>query len=167
MVTQSLKGVRALSAGPRRGKFPVTPDVLRLLCLALQQNTMEWESSVLVRLKAMFLLSFYAFLRVGELCGSRHAILIDNVRLQPAYITIQFPSYKFSTGRCPSVFIPSQDSDLCPVKALSSYVRLRGSRPGPLFLYPNGDPCLIPPLPCSLIQSGVCCGFDSSWDYPS
>lgn len=89
----------------------------------------------------MFLLSFYAFLRVGELCGSWHAVSIENVRLQPAYITINFTSYKFSTGRCPSVFIPAQDTNLCPVKALSAYISLRGLRPGPLFLDCDGSPC--------------------------
>lgn len=141
MITQSLKGVRAMASSSHSAKFPITPDVLRALCRALRQVPLH--ESERIRLKAIFLLSFYAFLRVGEVCGSRHSILLDNICIQPTYISIDFPSYKFSLGRCPTVFIPALDSDLCPVKALTAYLQLRGSRPGLLFANSDGSPCVI------------------------
>lgn len=157
IVTQSLKGVHALSYGPRHGKFPITPDILRLLCHALHH--MGWDSTVVVHLKAMFLLSYFAFLRVGELCGSQHAVLIDNLWIQRAYITIQFPSYKFSMGHCPSLFIPARDTDLCPVKALSAYIQLHGSQPGPLFLDCIGHPCTIAHYRVALVKVVAAAGL--------
>lgn len=139
VVLQALRGVRSLSSGVHRNKFPVTPDVLRVLCRSLL--SMNLHSNDIVRLRAMFLLSFYALLRVSELCGSPHAILFQNIRVQPAYITISFTSYKFSRGKTPNVFIPATRSELCPVAALISYIASRGTAPGPLFLNADGSPC--------------------------
>lgn len=159
VVTQALRGVRALSVGAQRHKFPVTPDILRSLCNALlAMHLRDFDSA---RLKAMFLLSYYAFLRVGELCGSHHALLIHNVHIHISYILIHFPSYKFSAGRCPSIFLPAQSSDLCPVKALSVYISLRGHVPGPLFLNFDGSPCTIARYRSDLARVVACAGLSS------
>lgn len=60
VVLQALKGVRALSSAVHRNKFPITPDVLRVLCRTLL--SMNLESQDVIRLWAIFLLSFYFFL---------------------------------------------------------------------------------------------------------
>lgn len=140
-VSQLLKGVKSLAVRQPKQKFPVTPDVLRTLC----HNIRSLESPPLmsVRLKAMFLLAFHGFLRVGELCGSRHALQLSDVCLQPSYISISFRSFKFSGGRCPAIFIPAIPSSLCPVQALRAYLELRGTAPGMLFLEDDGSPCSI------------------------
>lgn len=41
------------------------------------------------------------------------------------------------------VFIPANQSELCPVAALTAYISLRGSAPSPLFLNADGSPCSI------------------------
>lgn len=141
-VARALKGVRALSERPHKSKFPITPDVLRCLCLNIPKAGLSNEANV--RLRAMFLLAFHAFLRVGELCGSRHALCMENIDMQPNYFSVKFSSYKFSAGRCPSVFIPANSSVYCPVRALNQYLEVRGSHPGFLFLTTGGEPLSIP-----------------------
>lgn len=140
-VSQALKGVKSLSIRPVRHKFPITPDVLRRLYLAV--SSLKFSEAVVLRLRAMFLLAFHGFLRVGELCGSRHALLFSSVRFQPTFVVVWFQSYKFSGGRCPTVFIPACNSDLCPVRALQAYIRIRGSHQGYLFEESVGVPCSI------------------------
>lgn len=140
-VSQLLRGVKALAVRPNKSKFPLTPDVLKSLCL--QVNDSVFSPLVCLRLKAMFLLAFHGFLRVGELCGPRHALQLKDVNIQPTFVMISFRSFKFSGGRCPSIFIPSIQSPWCPVQALRSYVQGRGSAPGCLFLESDGSPCSI------------------------
>lgn len=141
VVSQALKGVRALSVRIPKSKFPITPDVLRHLCYATLNA--GFPSQTATRLVSMFLLAFHAFLRVGELCDSRHALQLENLLLRSSNLIVQFPTYKFSAGRCPSVFIPACPSPLCPVKAMRSYLQLRGNNPGPLFLSEEGFPLSI------------------------
>lgn len=90
---------------------------------------------------AMFLLAFHTLLRVGELCGSKHALKLSDIPLQEMYISIFFRSYKFCNGRCPSIFIPSSNSILCLVRALQDYLNNRGTSSGWLFVDSNGNRC--------------------------
>lgn len=139
MVSQALRGVKSLSKRPIKHKFPITPDVLRQLCIVIP--SLQFPEAVAIRLKAMFLIAFHGFLRVGELCGSHHALLLSSVRIQSTCIVISFQSYKFSGGRCPHVFIPMSNSDICPVRSLQAYLNLRGNHCGFLFEESAGVPC--------------------------
>lgn len=141
VVQQALRGVRSLAVRLPKHKFPITPDILGRLCTALNAGVFPMLDSI--HLKAMFLLSFHAFLRVGELCGSRHPLLLAQIQVHPAYLRISFQSFKFSAGRCPSVFIPAIPSPLCPVRAVSDYIRVRGDVPGFLFLCSDGVHCTL------------------------
>lgn len=138
IVTQShqvlsvLRGVQALSQRRPRRKFPITPDVLRSLCSTLSQVGISAYDEVALR--AMFLLAFHAFLRVGEFCSSHHSLQLSDVALHSNHISITFRSFKFSQGRCPTVFVPVRDLDLCPVRALQAYLIRRVSGGSLLFL---------------------------------
>lgn len=158
-VTQALRGVRSLSVRPSRSRFPITPDVLRHLCSKV--DIIGVSSFEVACLKAMFLLAFHAFLRVGELCGSRHTINFGNISFQQTYLSIRFPTYKFSAGRCPSVFIPARAAPLCPVKALQDYVAFRGTIPGRLFLDERGEPYTIPRFRSQLAKVVRAAGLQS------
>lgn len=140
-VSRAIRGVRSLSSHSPKLKFPITPDVLRLLCQSIHKAGFTFPDAT--RLLSMFTLAFYAFLRVGELCGSRHAIQIQNISLCDSYLSIRFPSFKFSAGRCPNVFIPACPNLLCPVRALSSYLCLRGVNSGSLFIDSNKEPISV------------------------
>lgn len=138
-VLRALRGVHVLSANrSRKGKFPITPDVLLKLCQALRGTAIsDWDR---VCLEAMFLLAFHAFLRVGEMCLSRHTLQWEDITLHSGYVAVQFPSYKFSLGRCPSVYLPARSSVLCPVKALAKFIQIRGFSPGSFFRDECGFP---------------------------
>lgn len=138
LVLQALKGVRALSLKTPVLKFPITPSILQRLCDALASSSLSHFDQTCFR--AMFLLAFHAFLRVGEICGSRHALHLSDITITSVSISISFRSFKFSHGRYPCVFIPASASPLSPVEAMRLYLSLRGLRPGPLFLDSKGHP---------------------------
>lgn len=131
-VSRALRGSRLSVKAPLTSKFPITPNILSILCQAIV--SLDLSTSQKVCLKAMFLVAYHAFLRVGEMCASRHAIRREDVSVYAKFIYIRFSSYKFSLGRCPCIFIPAQSSSLCPVSALIHYLNLRGPAPGYLFL---------------------------------
>lgn len=138
IVSRALRGVKSLAVSSSRVKFPITPDVLRSLCAYIGGPDVSLLQET--RLRAMFLLAFHAFLRVGEFCESQHMLRLSDVSVQASHVSITFPSYKFSLGHCPTVFIPASSTDLCPVKALFRYLSLRGTQPGVLFLDDDGQP---------------------------
>lgn len=119
-------------------KFPITLVVLCPLCNSV--SLVGFLSLDAMRLVAMFVLAFHAFLWAGKICGSGHAISLDDVFICDSYLVVQFPSYKSSAGRCPSVFIPSHPMPWCPVKVLTSYSCMRDHVRGPLFLDSSGKP---------------------------
>lgn len=158
-VSQALRGVRTLAARKPRSKFPITPDVLKHLCVAAGDCGLSDHDVICVR--AMFLLAFHAFLRVGELCGSRHALQFSDVRIQQSCITICFPTFKFSAGRCPSVFIPARTTPWCPVRALEFYISCRDRTAAPLFLDAAGQPVTIQQFRLKLAQVDRAAGLKS------
>ena len=85
-------------------------------------------------------------LRVGEItsrspksCDSNN-ILFQNIQFSPNAVTLNMHSYKHSNFQTVSIKIPEhKKNNLCPVKALKTYLALRGQHKGPLFTLPNGD----------------------------
>ena len=94
----------------------------------------------------MYLLAFHGFLRIGEIVVSsvRKAYVVlqvDQVTVNQSECVIVFHSYKHYQGHPESLVIsPSADADFCPVKYMQRYLALRGSAPGPLFVFPGGSP---------------------------
>lgn len=138
LVSKALAGVRNLRGSSISTRAPVTPDILARLIHALDGFHLSPRERALYR--AMFLLAFYAFLRVGEMCALKHTLPFANARLCQRFVALTFTSYKFSTPRAPSIFIPTRPPPLCPVRALHEFFSLRGSAPGPLFSDDNGLP---------------------------
>lgn len=151
-----------MAARPPRSKCPITPVVLRYLCERVGYIGLDVEEVLCLR--TMFSLAFHAFLRVRELCGSRHALQRVDVRLHRSYIIIKFPTYKFSAGRCPSIFIPVRhpSSPFCPVRLLEEYLmRRHGPSKGPLFLDSEGNPYTIQKFRSRLAQVVRVAGLQS------
>jgi hypothetical protein len=99
-------------------------------------------------LKAMFLLAFHAFLRIGEITtigagGSvvnvihQENIHIVSTRLG-AVISLTMHHFKHSTGRPVTLRISSRTGEACPVEAVGKYMEMRGSNPGPFFVFVGG-----------------------------
>lgn len=138
LVSKALAGVKNLRGPSRSSRAPITPDILARLVAAIDSLHLTPREAALIR--AMFLLAFYAFLRVGEMCNSRHCLQLANLNLQSRFLSLSFTSFKFSAGRAPSIFIPSRPPAICPVQAMHAYIALRGQEPGPLFSDEGGRP---------------------------
>ncbi len=85
----------------------------------------------------MFLLAFFAFLKVGEITVSNNPtniLKMDQIHEQNGHFAIVFYHYKHSKGKTHVLRITPRNSINCPVKALNSYLSLRGNQPGSLFI---------------------------------
>ena len=96
--------------------------------------------------QAMYMLAFYAFLRVGEFTLSHgqadnllqfHQIMLDADR---KVVQVAFHRYKHSKGKQHVISIHSSTGPVCPVETLKTYIRYRGEEAGPLFIQQNGCP---------------------------
>ena len=103
--------------------------------------------------KALFLLTFYACLRAGEIVHAdktAHTLCMENLIWTHSTYTIKFASYKHSgrTGSVaederhdlPEITLPRIHSNNCPVLALREYIDTRGGQHGPIFINQGGQP---------------------------
>ena len=86
----------------------------------------------------MISLSFYAFLRPGEVTGELHNLQFEDVTIQDGIIHIIFRHYKHSDGVPFLLKVPPSNNSTCPVKHLSHFLLFRNKTPGPLFCFKNG-----------------------------
>lgn len=131
-------------------RLPITPSILRQITDALQYTT----ESVFLRklLKAMFVLAFCAFLRIGEITKTsssvQHFLLFRNVAIgslnRKNFIDITIPHFKHSKSSNTTLRIYENpaNSQLCPYRALLDYFRQRKHSSGsePLFSFMDGAP---------------------------
>ena len=84
----------------------------------------------------MYVTAFFAFLRVGEMTGSTCNVLqFDQIVFKDDQYSIIFTNFKHHMGQPVTVIVKAL-SFPCPVQTLKEYFSLRGSSPGPLFVYP-------------------------------
>lgn len=88
-----------------------------------------------------------------------------DISLHPACLTVTFPFCKFSLGRCPSIFIPSRPTDLCPVQAVLSYILLQGQYPEFIFLNDDRFPVFGLGFSFHFRAHGSEGGVGIMWDY--
>lgn len=98
----------------------------------------------------MFLLAFYALLRLGEITirrlGSSNTLLYQDISLlyshtQVTGIRIHMRHHKHAKSTpTPLELQKFKDGKVCPVDALCNYIHHRGTSPGPLFLTKNMRP---------------------------
>ena len=122
-------------------RIPVTEIMLGKLIDALPTSTSSEYVALLFQ--SMFLLAFRAFLRVGEMTvASAHVsnanLHLNDISIEPQSrtVNISFRNYKHKVGKDPFVLSLTHMSsplDVCII--LSSYIKARGYKPGPLFLY--------------------------------
>ena len=126
-------------------RAPVTKEILHSLVRSAPHITDCFYNNTLVC--SMYLLDFHGFLRIGEIVVSsvRKAYVVlqvDQVTVNQSECVIVFHSYKHYQGHPVSLVIsPSADADVCPVKYMQRYLSLRGSAPGPLFVFSRRLSC--------------------------
>lgn len=150
---QIIKGVgvvRGKEGRTTRRKRPITAAILRQMgstkAVTPPQGA-NWEM-----FWAASCLAFFGFLRAGELTvpsaqrydASYHLNLADisaNHKSQPSVMHVKIKASKtdpFRRGM--TVVLGATGKDLCPVRALIDYLKVRGKRPGSLFVQSDGTP---------------------------
>jgi len=147
LVTKTYQGICNLRKHhPVPSLLPITKTILHNLIDNLQYSTTTPFDFSLSR--ALFLLTHYACLRVGEAVWSNdhsHTLTYDSIvpvthNQSPAYL-ITFTTYKHSQGATPKLLLQKvQHTQYCPVFSLTHYFALRGSQSGPLFLTQQKNP---------------------------
>ena len=94
-------------------------------------------------LRALYLLLFHAFLRIGEAKaspGSTTSLLISDISTTETLAQVILQQYKHS--RFPHLVELRADNDpaQCPVQALKAFIAMSGRVPGPLFTTLVGHP---------------------------
>ena len=126
---------------------PITLNILCKLIASLKHTTSS--EYLRVMLKAMYLLAFHAFLRIGEFTSksssSTPILSYDDVTfkfknsLVPYAFELRISGYKHSQGRTSILFIEQNcNAHICPVLALWNYFKLRVHKMGPIFSFPDG-----------------------------
>ena len=147
IVKKILKGVQNIK-GHSDTRLPITgPISCKLIDSLPKVVTTPYHQMML---KAMFLLAFYAFLRIGEItvkCKKATTVLQltdvtfrygDKNLLQGVDIILK--NYKHS-DHPKTIYIPSDSlNKYCPVKALLEYCSIAQNKTGPLFCFPCGSP---------------------------
>lgn len=124
-VRKCLLGISNVASPSLRVRGPVTPTLLVSIMHGLDAVLSSPYDRLLFR--AVFLMAFFAFLRLGEYTHSRHNLRKDDVRLMRSAIKLRFSSFKFSRGQVAEILLPSFHTQLCPVEAFRSYMCLRPS----------------------------------------
>ena len=147
LIRKLLAAIKKLK-GPSKVRRPITQSLLGLLVELLEMLGLGTWDTVLVR--ALMLLLYNGGLRVGELVvsgkKSQHTPLLTALFMEldgtniAAYI-LRLDSFKHSVGEPAWIkYTPNRDATLCPVRALYSYLLLRGNVPGFIFLMEDGTP---------------------------
>lgn len=150
LVKKLLKGAEEIK-GQNDRRLPMTNPILRRVIEAIPFVTpISFDQKLF---KAMFLVAFHAFLRVGEITVRSPADLgmnvlqLQNVKfrkqggcLVAMEITIVQWKARGSAPPC-KINIPCSNTlAACPVASMASFVTARGVKAGPLFLSEKGRP---------------------------
>ena len=134
------------TASKTDSRLPITECILHKLVESLPFVTGTHYDMVLFR--SMFLLAFFAFLRIGEITvgktSPKNTIQYNTVKLfarktVPSRLELVMYDFKWQKSHRPTILsIPCNASNpsICPVKSLAEYRSLRGNSEGPLFCYP-------------------------------
>lgn len=168
VVKKALEGYRKQKSRADT-RLPITPEILKKLVQSV--GPLGFAYFVQVLLKAMYLLAFHAFLRVGEITGaslntiSRQSIqFVVNAQSKIHAAEINMEHFKHYKGKsCKVLYIESnQDAEMCPVQALTRYCELRGAHGGPLFCFSDGKPVTRQYFTQQLQLSLLWAGYDTS-----
>ncbi len=119
-------------------------------------------------------IAIFGFLRCGELtCTSASTPVVlavntvndisVNSRVNPSYIQVFLRSSKtdpFGVGV--TLALGKTGHVICPVSAVLSYLAVRSSAPGPLFIFPDGSPLSRNKLMSAVRQALVDQGIDAA-----
>ena len=161
IVQKSLQGIRKQHP-VSNDRMPITRHLLHKMCeyapVALgnvYDNTM---------FKALALLAFHGFFRLGELAGKRSAstpVQLAGVEFYTEGLRLVVETSK--TSSVPQVvFVKRITTQWCPVQATAQFLEKRGTKPGQLFACPDGVPLSHSRLVNMLNKVLTVCGLDTA-----
>jgi integrase len=135
-------------------RLPITPEILQKLIQALPYTADSYFSQTLLR--AMFILAYCTFLRVGEITKTNskthHYLLAKHVSMGIdaeglGFLDITIPHFKHSNSNAITIHLAQNNRTplLCPYQALTDFLRLRKHHspdPPPLFSFMDDTPVL-------------------------
>ena len=141
------RGIKRSQGSSKRTRLPITISHLKLFhCFLAIPQTGRFDS---IMIWAAMTLAFFGFLRLSELtCTGTYSPAIhlspsDITFLptwdDPVHFSVQIKASKtdpFRTGQ--TILIGKSDQTICPLKAMQTYLLIRGSSPGPLFQHFSG-----------------------------
>lgn len=140
-ITRLLRGI-GKNTKSRRKLLPISFGLLQKLLDNLGIICDYYDRACL---RAVLLALYYGCMRVGELVKSgtdRHMLMLHNVQFLfagPVLGGVRFTLASYKHADEPATFkIKGSGSDNCPVMALLEFCKLRGVRPGPVFVKKNG-----------------------------
>lgn len=151
VIKKSLQGLKKLT-GKSDTRLPITLSILEQLVQSLRFTCSSYFLRSLF--KAMYLVAFHAFLRVGEMThtasGAKNNIQFSDIQFQfgtstnnPEAFELHFKNFKHNAGKsCHILLIKkfTRNADMCPVQALWDYISIRGQVDGPLFCFMDKTP---------------------------
>lgn len=144
--------IRKLKEGCRRlnrrtdSRRPITRDILRQLSFLLPNLCSSSYEVALFR--ASFSLAFFGFLRIGEFTAPskkgdiRGVLALDDVIMRQGGLDLNIRSSKTDQRGVGTMLRieGTGDSSVCPVMALTKFLRMRSTVKGPLFVHFGGSP---------------------------
>ena len=144
-----LRGVKRVQGKSTPVREPVTGDILRTMCIALQRGV--FGPYVDLMLETACSIAFFGFLRCGEFTAANHTfdpavnLCLRDISAAPhgkAYILHLKTSKTDPFRQGVDIFLHSTGQVACPWRSISAFLRVRRSRGGtahdPLFLTPEG-----------------------------
>lgn len=132
-------------------RLPITPEILSSLLQSLEHTTSSFFTKLL--LKAMFILAFCAFLRIGEITKTpnptQHFLLFGNVftgldEHQNGYVEINIPHFKHAKSNTTTLRLHQNKNNpcFCPYQSMHNYLKVRkhASPSDPLFSFMDNTP---------------------------
>ena len=123
-------------------RLPITIPLLVKLVMSLPYVC---DSAYLIALmKCMYLTAFFACLRIGEITmrgqNKESLIHLRHLTVDEVSFQLRFNKFKHSQGTFHTVQVSKQKAPICPMEAMSTYLKHRGQHPGPLFIVSNCTP---------------------------
>lgn len=125
---------------PPDARRPITRQLLLSIINGLPFTAKSAYEIALFR--CMFITAFTAMLRISEVCsGNRtnHTLLYEHTLLTPEMVSVTLSTFKHSSGPV-TLVLKSDNSELCPVRAMRAYLQQRGYKPGCLFVFSDDSP---------------------------
>ena len=158
LVQKALTGAKKL-APSGDSRIPVSIPMLEQLMTQIHKTSMS--PYAITMMKSMMSLSFYGFLRPGEITDSPNNLLLHQVQLNLDNIIITFNRFKHHVGPPVQIQISSHPGATCPVAALRQFLSMRGSGSGPLYSTFTGRPITYHTLSTWFKSLVLRCGFSS------